>query len=325
MGLTNFPNGVSSFGIPVIGGGGLPATKGNVYFVDYGSGNDGNRGKSPDRAFKTLAYAYTKVTSNNFDIICLIGSDTHVLTEMLTVAKNRVAIIGLDNSPGRNYGQAAKVSLGVTTAATDIGTIKDNGVRNVYQNIKFMNSNTVAEGIYCFVDAGEYTQLLNCEIYKSTDLNVTGAAELVCNGDSSTYINCYIGSTANAITGAIIRPTVLMTKAIVSGKVARDVSFIDCTFARKCGNVANRFVYGANASDVERMCLFKNCIFWNAALAAATPAQNVAFGASQTQGSVLLKGCTAIGAATAMSTTTGVFVDGPIPAADTTGIALQAT
>jgi hypothetical protein len=325
MGLTNFPNGISSQGVPVSGNG-IPATKGNVFFVDYGSGSDGNSGKSINKAFKTLSYAVSRCVTNNFDVICLVGSATHTLTEMLTISINRLTIVGLDGSMGRSYGQNAKVSLGVTTAATDIGTVKNTGVRNVFNNIKFINENTVAEGIYCFVDGGEYTQLVNFELYKSTDLDVTGAAELVANGDSSQYINGYIGSTVNAISGAIIRPCVTFSLGLAgAGKVARDVSFKNVTFARKCGNTANRFVYGAEATSIERLALFENCIFWNAALASAIPAQNVAFGSSLTDGSVLLRNCSSMKATTAMSTTTGVFVDGPVPAADTVGIALQAS
>ena len=246
----------------------------------------------------------------------------------LTVSNNRVHFFGLDYfmDDHRPYGCSTKVSLGVTTAATDIATILVTGVRCSFHNIKFINNNTVAEGIYCFADGGEYTQLISCEIYKSTDLNVTGAAELVANGDSSEYVNCYIGSTVNAISGAIIRPCIKFSREIAgAGKVARDVSFRGCIFARKCGNVANRFAYGAEATSIERLALFEDCIFWNTALAGATPAQNVSFGASLTDGSVLLKNCSSIGADTAMSTTTGVFVYGPVTAADTTGISLQAS
>jgi hypothetical protein len=244
---------------------------------------------------------------------------------METISKNRVTIIGLDGCPGRMYGQNAKVSLTALTGATNIATIKNTGVRNNFINIKFINESTVAEGIYCFADAGEYTYMLNCEIYKSTDLDVTGAAELVCNGDSSMYVNCFIGSTVNAISGAIIRPCVTFSRGLANtGAVARDVSFIGCTFARKFGNVANRFIYGAEANCIERMALFEKCKFWGAKLSTAIPAQNVSFGSSLTDGDVLLKDCSAMRASTKVSTTTGVFVDGAAPTAASSGIAVQA-
>jgi hypothetical protein len=249
---------------------------------------------------------------------------------MLTVAKNRINIIGLDGvgmeGLGRRYGHAAKVSLGVTTAATDIATILNTGVRNVFRNIKFINNNTVAEGIYCFADGGEYTYMENCEIYKSTDLDVTGAAELVCNGDSSHYKNCYIGSTVNATTGAIIRPNVTFSRGLAAtGKVARDVTFEKCVFARKSGDAANNFLYGAEANCIERLALIEDCVFWNAKLAAAVPDENIEFGSALTDGEVLVRNCTAMNANTAVGTTVGVFVDGAAPTAATSGIAVQST
>lgn len=276
------------------------------------------------RFFTSLSEAYAATESNNNDVIVLDGNSTHELSAMLTVSNSRVHFVGLDWLLGirRKYGQSSKVNLGVTTAATDIATLKVTGVRCSFRGIKFTNANTVTEGIYCVADGGEYTYFENCEMYKSTDLDQTGAAELVANGDSSHYKDCYIGSTVNAISGAIIRPCVLLTASVVG--TARDVTFEGCIFARKFGNSANRFIYGAG-DIMERLCLIDNCIFWGAALSSAVPAQNVAFSVAQTVGSVLLNNCAAVNAGTAMSTTTGVFVNGPVPAADTTGIALQAT
>lgn len=324
MGNTHFSGEVYGAGLN-LSAFGIPPTYGKRIFVDYDNGNDNNVGESLDTAFKTVAQALSVARTNKDDQLILSTNATHVLSAMLSVTINRVHFYSLDFT-GRTYGLGAKVSLGVTTAATDIGTISNTGVRNSFHGIKFLNSNTVTEGIYCFVDGGEYTVLDRVELYKSTDLDQTGAAELVANGDSSQYFNCFIGTTVDAISGAIIRPCVTMSRDLAgSGKVARDVTFKNCIFARKCGNTANRFVYGAEATAIERMGLFEDCIFWNTALATATPAQNVAFGATLTDGSVLLRNCSSIGAATAMSTTTGVFVDGPVPAADTTGIALQAS
>lgn len=300
---------------------------GKTFFVDYRNGSDTNDGLSRQNAFKTLSQAHTACTSNNGDVVYVDGDSTVVETAMITWSKNRTTVIGVGGL--RTYGQAAKISLGVTTAATDIATLKVTGVRCNFYNLKFINNNTVAEGIYCVVDAGEYTHFDHCEIYKSTDLNVTGAAELVSNGDSSRYTNCTIGSSADAISGAIIRPCVLFTKAIVAGKVSRDVTFENCNFWRKCGDTTNCFMYGANATDIERVLHIKNCTFWNTKLAAATPAQNVAFAAEQTEGYVFLDNCQSIGAATAMSTTTGVFVSGPNQTSGAggaeIGIALQAS
>jgi len=268
---------------------------GNVHIVMNSSDSDEKNFQhlqelfSPDfdgnvRFFTSLSEAYDACESNNNDVIILDGNSTHTLTSMLTVAKNRVHFIGLDWLLGirRRYGQSSKVSASISSGATNIATIKVTGV----------------------------TYVENCEIYKSTDLDQTGAAELLANGDGSYYKDCYIGSTANAVTANGARPCVLMTRETITGKVARDVTFEGCIFARKCGDTDNRFIYGANANDVERMCILKDCIFVNSIEAAQDPAQAIEFGASLTSGAMLLKNCAAVKVSN-ISATTGVFTSDP--------------
>ena len=324
MGLTNFPGGVSSFGIPQMGAG-IPTTFGDIFFVDYTNGSDGVGVKSNSikRPFKTIDKAYGLATTNKNDVIALAAYGTHVLTEMLTVAKNRVHFVGLDCA-GRAYGQGAKVNLGVTGVATNLGTVLNTGVRNSFQNIKFGNDDTGAATLYAFLDGGEYMFMQGCEIYKSSLLTNTDAAEMVMNGDSAQVINCTIGSLANALTTDDIRPNVLLTQGIAgAGKVARDVTFKGCSFWKKAGHVNNRFAYGANATDIERMLLFDNCLFFSQKLSVAAPAQCVAFAAEQTAGYVLIKDCVSIGN-TKLSTTTGVHIAGTVPTYATSGIAVAA-
>lgn len=324
MGYTNFPDGLTSFGIPLLGGGIIPTSPGKIFFVNYGTGSDGNRGTDINRPLKTVEYAYSLTTSGNDDIIVLMGSATHALSAMLDVSKSRVHFVGVDGTNGRLYGNNAKISLGVTTAATDVFCMKNTGVRNSFTNIKFISNNTQAASLYCVGEGGEYAVYTNCEIYKSTDLDETTSAELVLNGDSAQFFGCTIGSLADTRVGAILRPNVLLTAGLVGvGKVTRDCTFQDCLFWIQAANAANRFVYGANASDVERMLLFKRCGFINNLAGAGTPAQAVAMGATLTTGNIVLDPQCFGTKITKMSTTTGVLVTGPAPAAGQ-GIAVNA-
>lgn len=314
----------------------LPFTVGNIFFVidpaatyraDFMNNFPVDIGGYV-RVFTTVAAAYEAATSNQNDVIILDGNATFNLTEMLTVSKNRVHFYGLDYLLGANrpYGCSTKINLTATTGASNIATMLNTGVRNSFHGIKFTNASTVTEGIYGVVEGGEYTVYENCEFYKSQDYDVTGAAELVMNGDSAYIKNCTIGSLADARSGAVIRPCVLFTAGIAGvGKVARDVTFEDTRFWIQSTNTANRFVYGANATDIERAAVFTRCKFICNGASTAIPAQNVAFGATLTVGAVLLENCTSLLASTAMSTTTGVFVDGAVPAAATTGISVQAS
>jgi hypothetical protein len=64
MGFTNYPHGITSFGIPIYGNG-QQDISGSTYFVDNNSGSDSNDGSSFEKAFKTMAKA---VAVSNVDI-----------------------------------------------------------------------------------------------------------------------------------------------------------------------------------------------------------------------------------------------------------------
>lgn len=320
--MTTFADGLYQYGGQPVGTG-IPPTPGNIYFVNYGSGTDAGSGKNPTQPWKTIEYAYDQVTTNNDDIIVLTGSSTHVLAAMLTVSKNRVHFIGMDGTTGRMYGQNAKVSLTATSGATNIGTIKNTGVRNSFTNIKFINSSTVAQGLYCVVEGGEYALYQNCEIYKDTDLNETTAAELVLNGDSAQFYNCTIGSLANVLVGDIIRPCVDLTKEIAgTGKVTRDSIMVGCQFWRNLAGTAGVFIRAAASADVERLLELKDCTFVAANLG-STPAVCISLGATLTDGWITLDANCAGFNVTKIATGTGVLVAGAA-VNNGTGIAVNA-
>jgi len=311
----------------------IPVTTGNIYYVIPSS--DGGYLEFVDKYQKqyndgtyavhsTIAAAYAAAVSNRHDVIMLSANAAHAQTSMLTIAKNRVHFVGMGLRGGAmGLGARARVTLGVTTAATDLAVLKNTGVGNTFRNIKFDSSNTKAESLYSVIDAGEYAIWENCEFYKSTDLETTGSAELVCNADSAQYIRCTFGSDAAESVGAIIRACVLFTKEIGgTGKTALDCIFDDCLFLKKAGNVADRLVYAAADADIPRMILFKNCFFYNPKNATALPAQAIATGANLTAGSIVVIN-PAFSNCTKLSTSVGVMVIGAATGA-TAGLATQA-
>ena len=322
----SFGNGLpTADGVPMVGG--FPTGLTETFFVDYGNGSDSYSAKTNGvaRPWKTIAKAEAATTTNKNQGIALMGSSTHALTEMLTFDKSRTHMFGYDPG-GRMYGQNAKVSLGVTTAATDIGTLLNTGVRNSFSNIKFINNNTVAEGIYCVVESGEFTVYNGFEIYKSTDLDQTAASELVLNGDSSQFFNGTIGSLANAQTGTTIRPCVALNNNLApSGtKQMRECYFKNVRMLKHSGHTSSAFVWATADADVERTLEFEDCKFINAVLSAATPAVAVGGAAALTVGQIILSGKTYEVGCTALATQTGVFSTMPTYAAGG-GSAIQAT
>lgn len=128
MGFTNFPNGVTSFGVPVFGGGAkgataLPAPQsayGNTWFVNAYAGNDGYNGKSPQTPFLTMAKAFSVIRSG--DVINFVGKITEQLVTPVNVFD--VWIKGMGNRP--RHADAAPV--GGNLAASQWGPPASGGV-----------------------------------------------------------------------------------------------------------------------------------------------------------------------------------------------------
>lgn len=323
MTIANFKSGIASFGIPLMGD--LPATFGNIYFVDYRNGADGNKGTSKDTALKTLGEAYDRCATNNNDIVLIDGDSTVVETAMITLSKNRVHTIGLNGPiPPLGYGCGAKVSLGVTTAATDTATLRNTGVRNTFSGIKFMNSNTLATCLHGVEEAGEYTRYHGCEFYKSSLLTTDQTAEVLMNGDSSQFYGCTFGDLVNERGAAgVERPNVKLDRETVTGKVCRDGAFVDCTFLHKAAHFQVCFFYGHNVNDVERRLLIIRPVFWNCVLATADPNDCICFGGAQTDGDVLLVDPVGINVTALGAASQNIYVQGAVPTHNTTGIAVE--
>jgi len=263
---------------------------GNEFYVDYRYGADGNDGNSWAKALRTYSEAISRVTDNNNDVIYIDGDSEIVETAMVTISKNRVHTIGCNGPfPIVGYGAGARITLGVTIAATDIATIKNTGVRNTFSGIKVSNSNTLATNLYTFAEGGEYTRFFNSEFYKSALLTTDLIAELLMNGDSSQFFRCTFGDLDNEKGAAGIEiPNVLLDREGITGKVCRDGWFEDCRLLRRAAHVDVCHVYSKDATAVERSLVFKNCVFWNSVLSTAVIADSVNFAAAQTQGDVLL-------------------------------------
>ena len=97
MGVTNFPNGITSQGVPLIGEG-IPATFGQVFFVNANSNegaSDGNRGLEMTRAFATVSQANTAITSGDHDVVVMTANSPHSISSEITLTKGRSHWVGL--------------------------------------------------------------------------------------------------------------------------------------------------------------------------------------------------------------------------------------
>jgi hypothetical protein len=102
MSLTNFPNGITSFGVPVMGGATLPTTTGNFYFVHASSGNDSNSGLVPDQPLATIDAAVNKTTASQGDVIVVMPGHAETIASATSLVLDvaGISVIGLGH--GRN-------------------------------------------------------------------------------------------------------------------------------------------------------------------------------------------------------------------------------
>ena len=99
MATTNFPNGISSFGIPIYGAAvNAPPLTGQVMFVDTVNGVNAGTGNGPNNPYQTIAYALTQVTSGAYATIYVLpGSSTTISSAtalLLNVANVTLEALG---------------------------------------------------------------------------------------------------------------------------------------------------------------------------------------------------------------------------------------
>lgn len=127
MGLTNFPNGISSFGMPIVGAGEETMTTGNVFFVDSGNANaaDGNAATDPNKPAATIDGCIAKCTANNGDIIFVMPGHDEDPTTSISLDVAGVWVRGLgwgDDRPTVTFG-ATGAAVDMSAASTRISNI----------------------------------------------------------------------------------------------------------------------------------------------------------------------------------------------------------
>lgn len=91
---TNFPNGISSYGVPVLPGNGGIFT-GKAFFVDAATGLDGNNGKSVKQPLATINAAVAKCTANKGDVIYLMPNHYEDIGDTSTTGAIDLDVAGI--------------------------------------------------------------------------------------------------------------------------------------------------------------------------------------------------------------------------------------
>lgn len=166
MPLSKFPNGVSSFGVPVLGGGPI-FTTGNIFFVSSVIGSDGNSGEDPSSPLATVDYAVSKCTANKQDYIIVMPNHSETIAAAAAVDFDvaGISVVGI----GRGSDQPR---FDFTDAA---GTIEVNADNILLYNLNFhSNVTSVAIGVSVLTGATDVV-ISNCLF----DVETTGTDEFL--------------------------------------------------------------------------------------------------------------------------------------------------
>lgn len=256
--FTNYPNGVSSMGIPVTGS--IPLVLGStgigkIWFVDATNGSDGNTGLTADQALATVAQAYSNASSG--DTIALSTNSTHSLTAGINHTKSRINWVGLDFS-GRLVQQGAKIQLG--GAIDSAYVIKVTGVRNSFTNIKFIMASTHANALTVMQEGGEGTLWQNCSfVFGVVDnLDQTTAHEVVAGSDSATYLGCTFG--ADTLLTSAARSVFHIDQVTTSQEFKSNI-LKECYFIISSSSSTATFVRLDAVGDILFTNIFDRCVF----------------------------------------------------------------
>lgn len=262
MSLTNFPNGISSFGVPIIGGAAMPFT-GTHFFVDFVTGSDNNNGLSVKKAFKTLQKAHDSATAGKNDVIYLIGDGASTgfsyITEQLVWDKNAVHLVGIC-APSR---VANRAKIEWLSSATRVATMIDFSANGcIWANVHVFHDYATAEANTAIAMTGQRNYFSNCHIAGGG--HITGAAHadastMTITGDGeNTWEDCTFG--VDTITsGAGANGVLVFATAAVRNQ------FIRCRITKYAGATGGLFCKFP-AGSVDRYIIFEDCLFINSNL-----------------------------------------------------------
>lgn len=347
MTLTNFPDGLTSFGVPLIGGiGGIPLT-GTWFFVNPAYGNDGNDGQSPSTAFATLYMAHSRMTAGKNDVCVLIGDGSATGTARLSTtlaqsitpgatsgtlnwSKNACHLIGVTAPTG--VAQRARIAppAGTYTQATfgsgNFVVVSAQGC--IFQNFSVFNGfSTGGNNQICWTDSGGRNYYANVQFGGAGDsasAASTSSRSLLVTGSTgeNQFVNCTVGldTVARSVANASLE--------FAAGS-PRNV-FKNCLFPMVASASSPLFVTTAGASAIDRFQWFYDCLFVNDINSSGTALTAGVVMAASAGGILVMQRCTLVGGntstnwgdATAM---TQMWVDGGAPTAGSTGLAVNPT
>lgn len=324
--LTNFPNGISSFGVPILSGSGGLVFTGNYYFVNETYGLDGNAGTSPSTALKTLDKAlalesaatgglgglnsviYFSGTQHRTSTLVWNLPQTHLIGIDAPIKQGKRARISVTGSTGFNnlvsvtaagcYFANFGTFFGWPNSSAALTPWTDTGGRNCYDNVEFLG----------FGDATVTTGTAN----------LTGARSFVFNNNTgeSTFRNCVFGADT-------LQRGAANYSLEIAGNAPR-MTFENCLFVADlaAGGTASSHVL-IGVAGIDRACRFSQCQFLSDTFSGGSAMAQALNISGSAGGIVLLDQCTAFGITAWQTTPTTNTVMNMVKTTSGGGLALE--
>ncbi|MFA6958590.1 MAG: hypothetical protein WC538_22195 [Thermoanaerobaculia bacterium] len=257
---SNFQHGVSSYGIPIFGNGGL-ITQGNVIFVKPSTGNDGRDGSSMTDAVKTLTRALALATANQNDVVVLIpehgstaASTTDYQSAQLDWNKNMVHLVG-GGAPFRWSHRARIAQLSTATGVTSLVKVSASGCW--FNNLSIFHGVADATSLVALEVTGSRN------IFSRSHLAGIGNATMSAAGSASVKIN---GGSENVFDDCVIGLDTITrdadaTEILMDGAASRN-EFRDCLISSYISAAGFAGVTIADAQGIDRTLEFTRCRFF---------------------------------------------------------------
>jgi len=308
MGLTRFPHGVSSFGIPIFGEGLgiLSLAAGNIYYLVTAKASTNpyyvkldENGISDANIFTTLPTAYAATTTRQNDII-IVTPGTYTETESTAWAKDNVHLIGVGvGSPVSDWTLTQGMPV-FTTATTDCANIVNiTGERNSFQNVIFENYGNNAACLAAVLLNGYGNSFYKCAIQGiMTAGQIAEAAccslDIAAGGHYPYLEDCIIGQCQWGTRTSTTQGHLRFSGAGSSGP--SNGEFRNCKLLSHAETVGVPMVVTVAKYAWDRYWTFDNCIFYNFWTNWADKCNRVFYlhvmpGTS----SMILQNCTAVG------------------------------
>jgi hypothetical protein len=263
MGYTNFPHGITSFGVPVMPVSGLgpgevfhlvaaKASTDPYYYWLY------KQGVADSHIFSTLASAYTNCTTNRGDNI-LVYPGTYTTTSELDWDKDNTTVYGMGGPQHSGFDMGTIIT---TSTATVGAVIHNTADKTKWFNVTITNQGAAATALTAFHNAGPGTRMVGCQIVgmlgaTACDTALASSLQISANGYYFYAENCVIGTVNGQPQGSDTAAPIYFSGT----GLASDGMFRKCLIQTQIAAATRPMIYVA-AQSMGPGWIFDDCVLY---------------------------------------------------------------